>query len=71
MLKPDTFEQLFSKMKDYLPDLTVREKIKKLLEEHDILTQEQLQMHIQQVERMRAELSKLEERITQMEKEKK
>ena len=67
MLKPDTFAQLFSKMKDYLPDLTIREKIKKILEEHDILTQEQLHMHIQQVERMRAELSKLEERIAKIE----
>ena len=57
------FEAVFNKIKDCVPDLTIREKVRKILEECDIVTQQELENQLKQIENMRLQLKSLEDRI--------
>ncbi len=70
MLKSTLFDQAFARIKDYLPDLTIREKVRRILEEYDIVTQHELENQLKHVENMREQLQALEERIQAIEKDK-
>lgn len=68
MIRHKLFEQAFSRIKDFLPDIEIRNKVQKILQDCDILTQEEMEKHVQQIDRLKAKLQDLEERIEKLEK---
>ncbi len=68
MIKPALFSQAFAKIKNHLPDLEIRDKVQKILQECDIVTEAELEIQLQQIEKMRIQMAVLESRIAELEK---
>lgn len=70
MLK-SKFEEVFSRIKEYLPTTEAREVVKKVLQECDILTQSQMQEQLAQLQTLQDRLKELAARIDELEKKNK
>ena len=70
MIKPALFGQAFAKLKEHLPDLEIRDKVQKILQECDIVTQAELDQQLKQIAKMQTQLILLEKRLDLLEQSK-
>lgn len=68
MIKAALFSQAIAKLKAHLPDLEMRTKIEKVLQECAIVTQAELDQQLKQIEKMQTQVALLEARLELLEK---